>query len=130
MERMTCVICGKEVGFRWSDTHGVAVCYCGMPYRLHHYEGDGTNNKRVEKPPEVAIKDEWIPVAKAYFAETQGRVFPASFDIGFMERNGLSYSGASREDVEKWNIWMEDHPELIPAPVNVPDASAEADQSA
>jgi hypothetical protein len=75
---------------------GVAACgSCGLPYRLYHYEGEGDDQKRVEKPPSIAVKESWLPLARRYWIETHQRTFPAAFD--FMSgRGGRTYSGASR----------------------------------
>jgi hypothetical protein len=105
VEKIKCVVCERELIVKWSDTHGVGACWtCGLPYRIYHYE----NDERVEKPPSVVINDKGLEIARRYWAETQRRVFPAAYDMG-MERGGCTYSGASREDCDLWNAWMEEH---------------------
>ena len=107
---MRCAICETKLGIRWSDTHGVGVCLtCGLPYRIYHYDGD----TRVEKPPEVAIKPEWIDIGRRYWQETKGWTFPAAYDF-LRGRGGLSYSGASDEDIEMFNEWLDMHKNELP----------------
>jgi hypothetical protein len=108
-----CVVCDAEFHFRWTDTHGVAVCAaCGTPYRTLHYDG----YKRVEKPPECLLLPEWIPVARRYHAETCGMVAPGGFDMGLLGDRNATYSGATRADADKWNAWLEEHAEDLPKP--------------
>ncbi len=107
-----CAICEQPFSFRWSDTHGVAACRtCGLPYRLYHY---GENNERLDKPPEIAIRAEWVAVGRQYWQETQQRTFPAAFDF-LRDRGGRSFSGATEEECELFNAWLDAHPDLIPA---------------
>lgn len=107
--RPKCAICGTDLRVSWTDTHGVAACLeCGLPYRLYHYENDA----RVEKPPTVAIKDEWVVVGRQYWQETHRRTFPAAYDMGIL-RGERSYSGATREDCELFDAWLDAHPELV-----------------
>ena len=64
-----CIVCGSELAanVRWSDYHGEGICMtCGTPYQLLHYE----NDKRVEKPPIINIKPEYIPKLQKYWNET------------------------------------------------------------
>lgn len=96
-----CECCGDRLTFQWSDTHGVGACVqCGLPYTIYHYEDD----KRVEKPPSVAVTPRGVEIAKEYWGETKRRVFPAVYDMG-VGRNGYSYSGASAEDCRLFNEW-------------------------
>lgn len=106
-----CVVCDATFCFRWTDTHGVGVCsVCGTPYRILHYDGD----KRVEKPPECQLLPEWIPIAQRYHAETGGMVDPGGFDIGLLGGRTSTYSGATREDADKWNTWLAAHEAELP----------------
>jgi hypothetical protein len=106
-----CECCGESLSFTWSDTHGVGCCHtCGLPYTLYHYEGD----KRVEKPPAVAIKPEWVSVGKAYWDEKRMRVFPGCYDMG-ISTGDRTYSGASAHEMNEFNAWLAAHPELYPA---------------
>lgn len=116
---MPCETCeSKELYWRWTDTHGVAVCgTCGTPYRLYHYE----NDKRVEKPPSPMLNERGMAIAKQYWQETKRRVFPASYDMG-MERGGRTYSGATREDCAAFNQWAKQHPEHFPTQASEEDA--------
>lgn len=103
-EARTCAVCGEPFHFRWTDTHGVAVCgNCGLPYRLYHYK----NDVRVDKPPTIAVKEEWLPLARQYWQERRRRVFPMAYDVGiFRGRGGRSYSGATEDDCEAFEQWL------------------------
>ena len=111
-DEQTCVLCGKRLAFQWTDTHGVAIhIYCGMPYRLYHYEGD----KRIEKGPEpIPLKDGWLEIGRRYHEETGRRAFPACFDMGFFSRSEATYSGATRSDTATWNEWLDSHRDELP----------------
>ena len=112
---MNCEICGEQLRFTWSDTHGVGVCInCGLPYTIFHYEGEGPHRKRVDKPPSVAIKPEWVEIGRKYWTETHRRVFPASFDMGFLSGRDRTYSGASHDDCNKFNTWLDKHEDILP----------------
>jgi len=114
-----CVVCGATLYFRWTDTHGVGVCsVCGTPYRILHYDGD----KRVEKPPECQLLPEWIPIAQRYHSETGGMVAPGDFDMGLLGGRTSTYSGATREDADKWNAWLTAHKAELPKPNTVSNA--------
>lgn len=105
-----CDLCNGPLRFQWSDTHGVGVCCrCGLPYTIFHYEGEGDARQRVEKPPSVAIRDEWMPLTRRYWEETHRRVWPASYDMGFLRDRGCSYSGATRDDLEQFDNWLNTH---------------------
>lgn len=105
-----CLVCGNQLTFQWSDTHGIGCCTtCGMPYRFYHYE----DNKRVDKPPEPTLTEAGVEVAKRYWNERRRRVFPACHDMG-VERGGRSYSGATSEDVREFGDWYKR--EYPPAP--------------
>ena len=115
-KEMNCEICKQELLFQWSDTHGVGVCCnCGLPYTIFHYEGirGSEERRRVDKPPAVAIKAEWLPLAQRYWDETKRRVFPTSYDLG-ISRSGRSYSGATMEDAELFGAWMQKHKDEWP----------------
>lgn len=106
----TCLVCEKPHGFRWTDTHGVGVCYhCGAPHTIFHYEGD----KRLDKAPALALNDLGLALAKRYWAEKQRMVFPGSYDMGFSGHGGATYSGATNADINAWADWMEAQPEVI-----------------
>lgn len=107
---MNCTVCETRLGFQWSDTHGVGVCLaCGMPYRIFHYEGE----ERVEKPPEPALNDEGVTLARRYWAAKRRRVFPGCYDMGISGRRGTSYSGATQQDIEEFEDWYGGQPEVM-----------------
>ena len=103
-EPIQCAVCEGELSVRWTDTHGVAACgRCGLPYRLYHYE----NDVRVDKPPSIAVKESWLPLAREYWQETRQRVFPGAFDMGvFRSRGGRTYSGASEDEMTAFDEWI------------------------
>jgi hypothetical protein len=110
-QNMNCEICKTEnPSWAWTDTHGVAQCWkCGTPYRLYHYEGEGEATKRVEKPPELCVKAEYVPVLQAYWNENQ-RIIPSGFSFpGGQEL-------ASRSDSEAFSAWMKENAEKHKAP--------------
>lgn len=109
-DRAKCVCCDNDLTFQWSDTHGVGVCItCGMPHTIYHYEDD----KRVDKPPTPGLSAVGIEIAKRYWREERARVFPAAYDMG-IGRNDRSYSGATREDCEKFGAWYKAHEHEFP----------------
>lgn len=112
---MKCKICDTDPIFKWTDTHGIGVCcYCGMPYKIIHYD----NGKRIDKDPEIAVKEEWVAIARKYFNETKSTVFPACYDIGIFPTRGSSYSGATLNDIEEWRKWLDDHEDEIPKSID------------
>lgn len=119
-----CLVCDSELWFRWTDTHGIAVCgTCGLPYRIYHYE----NDQRVEKPPACTIAPAWIPLAREYWAERKRRVFPGAHDIGILRRRGSrTYSGATEEDIDTFEQWINAHKHRWPP---VPEADAATEQT-
>lgn len=109
MDRQKCECCGRELAFRWCDTHGVGVCVnCGLPYTIYHYENVDGVKRRVDKPPSVALSSAGVEIARRYWTEEHRRVFPATYDMG-IGRSGLSYSGASEEDCVRFRDWYEGH---------------------
>ncbi len=91
-----CNICDSEVCLSWTDTHGLAQCVkCGVPYVIYHYEG----GVRVDKPRQIAINDDYIPIIRRYWQENN-RPIPS----------GFSFAGgqeiASRDDAKCFNEWM------------------------
>lgn len=102
-----CKVCNtQEAGFIWTDTHGVGICSnCGCPYQIYFY--DEKTQEPIKKEPECLLKESGIELAKRYFVEFGRKVFPAQFDMGFLGGRSETYSGASKEDVELWNEWME-----------------------
>ncbi len=92
-----CLICEEpKVGFRWTDTHGVAQCSkCGAPYRVYHYVDD----KRVERQPELQIKPELVEAIKGYYKTTRRKI-PGGFSFS------QDYEVASPEDAEEFYGWL------------------------
>ena len=107
---MICECCREPLRFQWCDTHGVGACVrCGLPYTIYHYEEIDGKRQRVDKPPSVAIKTEWLALGVRYWEETKRRVFPAAYDMGFLSGSGRSYSGATEEDCAQFNEWLTAH---------------------
>lgn len=91
-----CQICDWVYSFRWTDTHGIGACTtCGAPYKIYHYEGDGEGKKRVNKPPQLLILDQYIPLTKKYWDESKKNVAPGAFNMP-----GSFYEVATRDDAE------------------------------
>lgn len=106
MEKNTCDCCGERFGFRWCDTHGIGACItCGLPYVIYHYDGPQGEQKRVEKPPECALNENGLEIAKRYWTETHRRVFPAYYDMGILGGRETSYSGATEDDCRVFIEW-------------------------
>jgi len=99
-----CAICATPLSCGWTDTHGIGACgTCGLPYTLYHYD----NETRVHKPPSIAVKESWLPLALEYWTETKRRVFPGAFDMGiFRSRGGRTYSGATEDEMREFNEWL------------------------
>lgn len=99
---MKCEICASDLVFSWTDTHGVGQCTtCGAPYRILHY---GDDNKRLEKAPEIQVKEEWRPVFARYWKEFN-RVMPSGFS--FPMSYGTRYELATKEDEQVFFDWIE-----------------------
>lgn len=115
-DKPRCEICESELAVRWSDTHGIGACItCGLPYQIYHYDG----STRVQKPPSIAVKEDWIPIGRKYWNETHRRTFPAAFDfVG--TRGGRTYSGASEDEIAEWDAWMDAHQDELPARTDEP----------
>ncbi len=93
-----CVICDREPLWSWTDTHGIAQCQCGTPYRLYHYEGEGDQQKRVDKAPECCVMVSWVPLLRRYLEET-GHKIPGGHS--FAE----DYEIAKPADFKAFNDW-------------------------
>lgn len=113
-DKYTCPICGKPSPcFVWTIYHGVGQCNtCGSPTRLTHYEDD----KLVEKPPELTIEPEYIPIIQAYWNETHRKI-PSGFE-GFGE---LSGSVTTMEERNEFHAWMNANAERMLADAQSPD---------
>ena len=114
VQRQRCAICDAELSFRWTDTHGVGACSaCAAPYTVYHYE----SNVRMNKPPELALSESGVALAKRYWSERKRKVFPGAYDFtGVSSRRGnATYSGATEGDMNAFNRWMRSQPEHIEA---------------
>lgn len=102
-----CDCCGNDFVMTWTDTHGIAACcHCGLPYKILHYEGEGEDLKRIEKPPEICLKEGGLEIAKEYWEKFKMRVFPGQYDMGFLRRRGgRTYSGASESEINSFHKW-------------------------
>ncbi len=119
---VNCAVCANKLSFQWCDQHGVGACInCGLPYTIYHYEKVDGKDTRVDRPPSIAVKESWIPLAKKYWDENKRRVFPAAYDMGFLGGRETSYSGATREDCELFDCWLDKHRDEFP--INQEDAA-------
>lgn len=100
-----CEICGEALHCRWTDTHGIGACLtCGAPYTLFHYEKVDGENRLLNKPPELAIKKEWLTLTRQCWKETKSNVAPGAFNFG-----GSSYEVATPEEFDKNREWFKSH---------------------
>lgn len=109
-QHFTCLICGASpTRWTWSDKHGEAMCtQCGTPYQLLQYEGEKGNRKRIEGPPRINIKGDWLPILLQYWEETHR----------FAGLGAMMIARDYPECVEgqrRFYDWVDDHPDLIPA---------------
>jgi len=103
---LICQICDTPLVCRWTDTHGVGACLsCGVPYRLLHYE----NDKRVEKPAQLLLKEKWVPSIRRYWQEVGRNVAPGAFNFP-----GSNYEVATQEDATAFDGWVEAHRGELP----------------
>jgi len=95
-----CRICDAEpVVFQWSDYSGEAMCHrCGCPYQLKW----GSDQQRTDgKYPYLNLKEDFIPAAREYWAETQKFVC-----YGWML--------GARQGVAELTAWLkEKHPQCL-----------------
>lgn len=104
---MKCEVCDKEFVMRWTDTHGVGACLeCGIPYTIYHYD---ENNTRIDKPPKLAVKLEWVPIFKRYWDEKKLNCCPGAYNFP-----GSSYEVATPEEFEAVEEWMECNKSILP----------------
>lgn len=102
-----CEICRSPWAVHWCDHHGIAACNtCGAPYRLYHYEGKGSDRKRVDKPAELLVKPEWREWTRALWKEKGTNVAP-----GFFCFQGSSYDWSKPGDHEALEAWEKAHPD-------------------
>ena len=98
----TCEICNDKLVITWTDTHGVAACIrCNSPYRIYHYEGDGENRKRIDKPPEILFRSDWVDRLKIYWQENKSRI-PNGINMP-----GSSYEQCTPGDMATFNEYMD-----------------------
>lgn len=99
-EKEICKICDSCATYRWTDSHGVGACRnCGAPYLLYHYDD---NSKRVDKPAELLIGEDYIALARRYWAEHGRNVAP-----GYGNFPGSSYEVATQEDFKIFDEWAD-----------------------
>jgi hypothetical protein len=101
-----CQVCDADrVLWAWTDSHGVAQCsMCGAPYRLFHYDGEGNERRRVEKPPELLVDAE---AARRCFVATGAKLSAVGLHLSFPG----GYDVASRDDIRKVSEWWKSQPE-------------------
>lgn len=107
----TCLICGlSPANWTWGDAHGEAMCRrCGTPYQLLQYEKDENGeNHRLDVPPKLNIKEDWVPVLTRYWEETQAFTGLATIIIP------RDYPECV-EGKSKLYDWLDAHPEVQPA---------------
>lgn len=109
---MKCEICENRLSFRWTDSHGIGACTtCGAPYTIYHYDDSGS---REDKPPELLVRKEWVPLTKRYWQETNKNCAPGCFNFP-----GSSYEVATASDFDSFHNWMDahksDHPVADPS---------------
>ena len=93
--------------FSWTDTHGVAQCRCGTPYKILHY---GEDWELIEgKAPVCVVDDRWLPLLIKYRADT-GRVIPGCHSFP----GGQELAQAT--DIKAWRDWCNAHHEELPKP--------------
>lgn len=108
-----CITCALPFSFRWTDSHGVGVCsQCGTPYAIYQYD---ENNQRIDAPPACCLHEAGQEIATRYWAEVRDWVFPAAFDMGFIGDRSSTYSGATREQIEKFHDWYDAQKDAPPA---------------
>lgn len=101
MKEEPCQICGEVLRFEWTDLHGEANCInCQVPYKIYHYDD---KNKRVEKPPEISIKEKYIPAMKKYWEE---------FGKGLGLGNFLGVNPNMQNAVD-FHEWLDNNQDLI-----------------
>jgi hypothetical protein len=102
---MSCNICDSELRYAWTDHHGIAQCVkCGAPYRLLHYEGEGDQKRRVEKPPEPLLTEDAEP-ARRCWEETRAKL--SAVGMGFSFPGG--YDVATGDDYERSGVWWKQY---------------------
>lgn len=97
-----CKICDTESGFCWTDTHGVGSCSrCGAPYQILHYD---ESSIRIEKPVELCIGEQWIPIILRYWNETKTPI-PSGYSM--LGSHAQGYEVASPEQTQQFHEWID-----------------------
>lgn len=110
MSEEICAICDGRRFLHWTDTHGVASCSrYGVPYQVYHYE----DNKRVEKPIELCVREEWVPLLRRYWSETQSPI-PSGYSMPGSHAQG--YEVASPSQAQRFADWVKKQND-VPAPL-------------
>ena len=107
----TCLICeASPASWTWGDLHGEAMCTrCGTPYQLLRYEKDAAGvDQRLDVPPKLNIREDWVPALKRYWEET--RAFTGLATIMLPRDYPECVAGKRR-----FNQWLKAHPEMQPA---------------
>ncbi len=103
---MICVICDTEPRWAWCDHHGIAQCVtCGAPYRLIHYDGEGSERKRVERAPDLLLEVADIEAVRRCRSETGAKLSAVGLGLSFPG----GYDVASRADVDAFSEWWAKH---------------------
>ena len=91
--KVRCIICQEELRCRWTDLHGEGVCLtCETPYQLIQYD---ENKNRVEAPPAINIKEQYIPILQEYWQKFKK-------PMGFGCYLGINPSQENFEAFVKW----------------------------
>jgi len=99
-----CLCCEEDLYFRWTDTHGIAVCTnCALPYMLYFY--DNEDNRIRDKDPACVLNKKGIEIARTYWEEKYMKVFPSQYS--FMPTDRVSYCGATALELAEFNDWLE-----------------------
>jgi hypothetical protein len=106
-----CELCGKPFRWTWTDTHGVGQCIsCGTPYIIWHYD---ENDKRIDAPPKIHIKEEYLDGIRKYHVET-GRKIPSGCSFSYDH----GYEVASKEEGQLFYEWLTEFDKSIAKPEN------------
>jgi len=105
-----CAICNTpSMKFSWCDYHGIAQCTtCGAPYRLLHYDGEGDERRRVERPAELVLAEEDVPRVRRCWAETKAKL--SAVHLGLSFPGGYDVAGA--DDIARVEAWLGANPSV------------------
>jgi hypothetical protein len=93
-DKQVCQICDTGLRMSWTDYHGEAVCQmCGTPYQVFQYD---ENNNRIDAPPAINIKDDYVPKLREYWQK-----FRRNMGLG-------TYLGAKprQDDFNAFHEWL------------------------